>query len=254
MSSHHFKEADGTSGQDTNSGSGVKTGHIQNGAVTPSKIGFYRRVVVVAPSGGDFTSPVDAVNSITDASATNPYLVKIMPGVYDLGGNGIQMKSYVDIEGSGENITKIIGGIGGADNAEVRFLTFQSDSGGMSNFSVSPKITNYHGVVNAGGNGSPKLTNVSITTAGNYSVGVFSGATPLTMDNVKIISENFAVYTPFFGTTVTIQKSSVKGVNAIANNGSTVNVALTKVDGYITGGLQGCYNIYDANFAPITCP
>lgn len=36
--SQHIKEADGTSGQDTNTGSGIKTGHIQDGAVTTSKI------------------------------------------------------------------------------------------------------------------------------------------------------------------------------------------------------------------------
>jgi hypothetical protein len=33
-----IKEADGTTGQDTNSGSGIKTGHIQNNAVTDKKI------------------------------------------------------------------------------------------------------------------------------------------------------------------------------------------------------------------------
>jgi hypothetical protein len=38
IESQHIKEADGTSGQDTNTGSGVKTGHIQDGAVTTSKI------------------------------------------------------------------------------------------------------------------------------------------------------------------------------------------------------------------------
>ena len=42
VTSQKIKEADGTSGQDTNSGSGVKTGHIQNGAVTPAKIGFFK--------------------------------------------------------------------------------------------------------------------------------------------------------------------------------------------------------------------
>lgn len=36
--SENIKEADGTTGQDTNSGSGVKTGHIQDGAVTDAKI------------------------------------------------------------------------------------------------------------------------------------------------------------------------------------------------------------------------
>lgn len=36
--SGNIKEADGTTGQDTNTGSGVKTGHIQDGAVTTGKI------------------------------------------------------------------------------------------------------------------------------------------------------------------------------------------------------------------------
>ncbi len=38
VTSVKLKEADGTSGQNTNSGSGVKTGHIQDGAVTAAKI------------------------------------------------------------------------------------------------------------------------------------------------------------------------------------------------------------------------
>jgi hypothetical protein len=38
VTSIKLKEADGTSGQNTNSGSGVKTGHIQDGAVTDAKI------------------------------------------------------------------------------------------------------------------------------------------------------------------------------------------------------------------------
>lgn len=32
--SQHIREADGTSGQNTNTGAGVKTGHIQNAAIT----------------------------------------------------------------------------------------------------------------------------------------------------------------------------------------------------------------------------
>jgi hypothetical protein len=38
VQSEHIQEADGTSGQDTNSGSGIKSGHIQDGAVTSSII------------------------------------------------------------------------------------------------------------------------------------------------------------------------------------------------------------------------
>ena len=167
--------ADGSSGQSLTTGNGVKTGHIQdgavtgakiaNGAITSSKLGFsctsgqillfngsswvcsapiagpqgpagpegpqgaqgvqgpqgpagpegpqgpagpvphYANVIVVAKSGGDFTDPIAAVNSITDASDDNPYLVKIMPGVYDLSGT-ISIRNNIDVVGSGENVTK----------------------------------------------------------------------------------------------------------------------------------------------------
>lgn len=60
-------------------------------------------VVVVAKSGGDYTSPVTALAAITSASATNPYLVKVMPGVYDLGTTSLRLKDFVSIEGSGDS-------------------------------------------------------------------------------------------------------------------------------------------------------
>ena len=69
-----------------------------------------KNVVTVAKANGIFTDPVAAVNSITDASATNPYLVVIGPGVYTVT-SPVVMKPYVDITGSGENVTKITGAL-----------------------------------------------------------------------------------------------------------------------------------------------
>lgn len=206
VTSIKLKEADGTSGQNTNAGSGVKTDHIQNnavnsdkilngavnsdkiaigavisekisdGAVTSAKLAngsitddkivgpisaskissvgldadtvdglhaseFARashihaisdvsglqtsldgkadvihqhpelqkkcaNVVVVANSGGNFTDLNQAINSITDASIDNPYLIKIMPGVYDIT-TTINTKPFVNIDGSGVNMTKL---------------------------------------------------------------------------------------------------------------------------------------------------
>lgn len=161
VTSQKLKEADGTASQDTNSGSGVKTGHIQNravtgakladgavgstqlgsgavttakiadGAVTDAKItgpisaskvpalaGYRQRLaneIIVSTDGrGDFASPIDAMASITGASATNPFVVRLMPGVYDLGGNALFIKPYVELVGSGERVTKIVGS-GGRD-------------------------------------------------------------------------------------------------------------------------------------------
>jgi len=69
-----------------------------------------KNIVTVAKANGDFKNPVSAVNSVTDASASNPYLVVIGPGVYTLT-QTLVMKEYVEIVGSGENVTRLEGAI-----------------------------------------------------------------------------------------------------------------------------------------------
>ena len=58
-------------------------------------------IVTVATANGDFSDPIAAMASINDADGTNPYLVVIAPGVYDLGSQQLAMQSHVDIAGSG---------------------------------------------------------------------------------------------------------------------------------------------------------
>ncbi len=74
------------------------------------------RVAVVAKSGGDYTSPIAAMADLASWCETpgQGCLVKILPGVYDLGTQPLVMTTGVDIEGSGEGVTRIIG-TGGAD-------------------------------------------------------------------------------------------------------------------------------------------
>lgn len=73
-------------------------------------------VVTVAKSGGKFTDPVAAVNSITNASASNPYLVVIGPGQYTLT-SALVIKNGISVVGSGRAATKLRGHIssGSAD-------------------------------------------------------------------------------------------------------------------------------------------
>ena len=78
----------------------------------------YQKTIIVGPvgDGSDEFANGDALlaalDGITDASATNPYLLKIEPGRYHLddglgGHRGLDMKSWVDIEGAGPNLTAI---------------------------------------------------------------------------------------------------------------------------------------------------
>jgi len=66
----------------------------------------------VAQTGGDYTDPVAAMNDLAawcgSPSVTNPCLLKVMPGVYDIGSNTVTMADYTAIAGSGMGFTKIV--------------------------------------------------------------------------------------------------------------------------------------------------
>jgi len=182
-----------------------------------------RRVVTVdVNGGGNFTSPVAALASITTASASDPYLVRILPGVYDVGATPVQMKEFVDIEGSGELVTIITGAVDGAgntaavvqgsDNAQLRFLTVQNTfSAGVANlaignFGVSPTLVHVRalatgdgastrnlGVFNSGG--TPSLSHVTVNVSGGrYTYGIFNtSGTAAVIEDVTIEASG-AVY------------------------------------------------------------
>ena len=205
--------ADGTDANTTyTAGDGLELAGTQfKGKGTP-----YQNVVIVAKSGGDFTTITAALNSITTASDTNPFLIYIAPGVYD---EQVIMKSYVDIEGSGELTTKISfigdvsGTLQGADNAELRFLTVENTGGdtyaiAIFNNSASPRLT--HITTNASGgtyenygvlniSSLPTMTDVTASASGvtkNY--GVENDNSGGTMTNVTAIASggdlNYGVY------------------------------------------------------------
>jgi hypothetical protein len=160
--------------------------------------GTLHRTIVVHPMS---TGPTDsgtelleAMANITNASATNPWLIKLDAGVFDLGTASLVMKPYVDIEGSGEDVTKIITATGsnsnanvgtviGASNAELRFLTVENSGGGIFNVAV---------VVNSA---SPNLTHVTVKASagiGAYvleAVGLFigsAGSSPVELTDVTV--------------------------------------------------------------------
>jgi hypothetical protein len=65
---------------------------------------LYDNVVVVAKSGGDTTTVQGAIDSITDASEDNPYLVWVAPGEYV---ESVTMKPYVHLQGASQETTVI---------------------------------------------------------------------------------------------------------------------------------------------------
>lgn len=80
----------------------------------------YDQTVTVAKSGGDYTTVAGALASITDAAAAKRYLIKVMPGVYT---GGFTMKEYVDLQGSGIDVTTFTGNIFAASYSTVSDFT-----------------------------------------------------------------------------------------------------------------------------------
>ncbi|MBN2894862.1 MAG: hypothetical protein JXK05_03100 [Campylobacterales bacterium] len=66
-------------------------------------------VMTVKSSGGDYSSPIDAMAAIKDANATNPYTIVMGAGDFDIGTQQLVMKPYVRLVGSGRDDTFING-------------------------------------------------------------------------------------------------------------------------------------------------
>jgi len=76
----------------------LKVNATTNGYTWANDDGVFQQLVTVAKSGGDFTAIQAALDSITDATASNPYVVLVYPGVYSE--QVTLTKSYVSIIGT----------------------------------------------------------------------------------------------------------------------------------------------------------
>ena len=218
-------------------------------AVTPATIAFYGNVAVVALSGGDYSSPATAMGDYSfwcgTPSAANPCLLKIMPGVYDIETSTVVMQPYIDIEGSGQNVTVITGTVSsesyppangvvnGADNAGIRFLTVKNTGGGayvaaIVNSGHSPAMTNV--TANASGgtscvgvynnSSSATMTNVTVTASGgsNSNYGVYNSSSSPTMTNVRVTASGGILS---YGVSNNSSSPTMTNVTATGSGGST---------------------------------
>jgi hypothetical protein len=206
-----------------------------------------------------FSNPVTAMDRIANwcgtPSEANPCLIKILPGIYDLGAGSLTMKPFVDIEGSGESTTVITGTNGdttlggvvnGASNAEIRFLTVknsrQASASGtavaIANKSQSPKITHVTAITSGAlsayamynSESSPILNNVTISASGISCNGMYNTAASPVLNTVTVSA------------LCSFESFGIQNVNSSAPklNGVTI-----KTDGHFSNGV---YNSESAPF------
>jgi hypothetical protein len=193
------------------------------------------RTVIVSPTGGSATANgtllSNALSGISGASSSNPYLLLIEPGVYDIGANTLADSSYIDIQGSGQDVTTVEAESSDAislpDNSELSDLAVENaeSSGGPVAITVT--------------GGSPRILDVTATATGAASsaigIGVDSGASPTLLD-VTASATDTTTGVPFGldaggDSTVLIRGGSFKAASDSANSGAitTFNTAVVDI-------------------------
>ena len=105
----------------------------------------YAKVYTVALSGGDYTSISSALGACAGANKYNPYLVQVMPGIYNEA--NIVCLKYVDLRGSGKYSCVITGTVTGADSCTIENFSIRNGivCNGTSPFILHNIITRVDG-------------------------------------------------------------------------------------------------------------
>ena len=237
----------------------------------------YGKVAVVAQSGGDYTNPVTAMDEVAlwcgTPSSNNTCLLKIMPGTYTVRSPGLVMLPYIDIEGSGEKVTKItsalssasfpptIATVMGATNAELRFLTLENIatvnySTALLNISASPSLLHVTATVSGTAlnnycvasivSSFPTMTNVTATASGATSsnVGVYNNSSSPKMTNVTATASG-AGSSSYGVANISSSSPTMTSVTATASGGASEsagvfnNVSSSPVMTNVTASASG---------------
>jgi hypothetical protein len=260
------------------------------------------RTVVARPVPGDPLASGQAL--LATLAGINPgtcfgpgedrWLLKVEPGVYDLGATTLAMKACVDMEGSGEATTRItragsdcpgfgsnVGTLRISEQVELRSLTVENTGGtncGIAVYSESagnPRITDV--TIRASGalsqasglrlqDASPEVSRTVIQVTGSpQSIGVFViGTSAPILKDVDVAatggSQNWAFIISsnvgFLGSTKIYRARAVGSTASLqVNANATAYVAHTQLEGPVTNtGTLTCLGVYDGLFLPAGCP
>ncbi len=166
----------------------------------------YQNVIVVAMSGGDYSSVQAAIDSVTDAAADNSYLVWVAPGVYV---EQVSMQPYVHLQGAGQEATVISSTASSSVFPPTQATLVLTRNVGLRDLTV--------------GNSGTGTRNVALLATAGTTQTLVAGVTARAQGGGTL---NYAVYLTGSGTGVTLQD-----VTALAENGSYRNYGLVNSGG-----------------------
>jgi len=177
----------------------------------------HQNVIVVAKSGGDYTSVQTAIDSITDADAANAYLVWVAPGVYS---EMVTMKPHVHVQGAGQEAT-VISSIAHGDTWPPPATLVLARDSSLRDLSL-------------GNTGAGDSSAALVATAGTTRT-LVAGVTARAQGGGLA---NYAIVLSGSGVGVTLQQVTALAENGIATNWGLLNeygAAATLLGGSFTG-------------------
>jgi hypothetical protein len=239
--------------------------------------------ITVQKNGGDFTSVKAAVDSITDSSSTNGYVINVGPGEFYEEEIDFTGKSYISVVGSDIQITKIIATSSTqnlfimSDSVELSFMTLKGVGPGyaaivcedLDGFSLVHKLSMYDCdtmVLVRGNTLTTTFYGEYIDFNGDYSYGV-----KVESNNGVYAFASCENYFNFPGVTGSISNFS-SGTNSYISilgsgntgfgddscfyieNGATLNITSCDITGYNKGievGNVGTASIFDIDATSI---
>ena len=217
-------------------------------------------VILVAPVGGDFTSIQAAISSVVSPSISKPYLIVVAPGTYT---ESITLKPYVDVQGSGVNLTTITHDgsaptVTGADHSELRSLTVMNTGSGdiatgIANVNASPTLRDLVVQVSGGLTNTGLYQTVISTGSGQWEWATYWSSHPTLVNSRVVVSGGLAAYGIYnvpdidvegavtnvsVTLTITVQTSAIE-VSGGARNYGIANMPSLASAGFAMNNLVG---------------
>ena len=178
------------------------------------------QVITVAKAGGDYKTITQALNSISDNSSANKYIIEVGPGVYE---ESVNLKSFVDLVGASQNQTTILSPVSPVisldGNSRLEGLTIESTA-----TVTEPVLIGVNGL---GSTTEPVLTNLHLLAESDHpaiGLSLIGSAEKVTLTNADFGANFYQGIANLASTTLVIMNSDLSQINGtalVAQNGLT---------------------------------